>query len=67
MPKSKTTESQPEKPQRVRATFHLPIDVVVAIDTMQTEQLKKTGKKPERSQIVSEAVLLFLKQKTANP
>ena len=41
---------------RVKATFYLEKDDIVSIDTMQTEEFKRSGKKRERSQIVSQAI-----------
>ena len=42
--------------RRIKATFYLEPDDVVAIDVMLTEEFKRTGKKPERSQLVSHAI-----------
>ncbi len=45
--------------KRVKVTVYLqPVDVV-AIDEMQIAEFKKTGKKPEKSEIVSRAVQLL--------
>jgi hypothetical protein len=41
---------------RIKATFYLEPDDVVAIDVMQTDEFRRTGKKPERSEIVSRAI-----------
>lgn len=46
----------PARPPRIKATFYLTADDIVAIDTMQTEAFKRTGKKPERSELVSRAI-----------
>lgn len=57
--------SQPDSTEgRVKATFYLGRDDIVAIDQMQTEAFKRTGKKPERSHIVSEAIQGLLRQQT---
>lgn len=45
-----------DREARVKATFYLEKDDIVAIDTMQTEEFKRSGKKRERSQIVSQAI-----------
>ena len=52
-------DSQATKTQRIKATFYLEPADIVAIDQMQTEEFKRTGKKPERSHIVSRAVQLL--------
>lgn len=41
---------------RVQTTVYLEPADVAAIDQMQTEEFLRTGKKPERSQIVSRAI-----------
>ncbi len=45
-----------KQPLRVKATFYLNSEDIIAIDQMQTEEFKRTGKKPERSHIVSRAI-----------
>jgi hypothetical protein len=50
------------KQQRVKATFYLNPDDIIAIDTMQTEEFRRTGKKPERSELVSRAIQLLSQQ-----
>ncbi len=47
---------QTAKPPRIKATFHLNPDDIMAIDRMQTAEFARTGKKPERSQLVSAAI-----------
>lgn len=49
-------EAGPPKPRRIKATFYLTPDDVLAIDGMQSEEFRQTGKKPERSHIVSRAI-----------
>jgi hypothetical protein len=55
-------DSPTAKPPRIKATFYLTHDDIVAIDTLQTEEFKRTGKKPERSELVSRAVQLLRQQ-----
>jgi hypothetical protein len=50
---------------RIKATFYLQAEDIIAIDEMQTKQFKETGKKPEKSELVSEAIQLLLKQQTS--
>ena len=65
-----STAGQPDgktsKLPRIKATFYLNPDDIVAIDVMQTEEFQKTGKKPERSELVSRAIQL-LRQQGAEP
>ncbi|MDQ3704979.1 MAG: hypothetical protein M3437_07120 [Chloroflexota bacterium] len=56
------SDSQTVKQPRVKATFYLNPEDIVAIDQMQTEDFKRTGKKPERSHIVSRAIQNLLRQ-----
>lgn len=51
-PKSKTTN-------RIKATFYLYPEDILAIDYMQSEEFRKTGRKPKRSEIVSRAIQLL--------
>lgn len=63
---SRTQRQAPrEKKHRIKATFYLEPDDILAIDSMQSQEFKKTGKKPERSEIVSRAIKLFKNQESA--
>jgi hypothetical protein len=55
-------DSQTPKQPRVKATFYLNSEDIVAIDRMQTDEFQRTGKKPERSELVSRAVQLLRQQ-----
>jgi len=55
-------DSKVAKTQRIKATFYLEAADIVAIDRMQTEEFTRTGKKPERSQLVSRAIQSLIKQ-----
>jgi hypothetical protein len=59
---SRNLDIQEAKPERIKATFHLNPEDILAIDHMQAEEFKRTRKKPERSQIVSRALQLLLQQ-----
>ncbi len=50
------------KPPRIKATFYLHPEDILAIDSLQSEEFKGTGKKPERSEIVSRAIQLLRNQ-----
>jgi len=55
-------DNKATKMQRIKATFYLEAADIVAIDRMQTEEFTRTGKKPERSQLVSRAIQALIKQ-----
>ena len=50
------------KPQRIKATFYLHPEDILAIDFLQSEEFKRAGKKPQRSEIVSRAIQLLRNQ-----
>lgn len=58
----KHPEQRPSKQRRIKATFYLNPEDVLAIDDMQSNEFRRTGKKPERSQIVSQAIQAFKQQ-----
>jgi hypothetical protein len=47
---------------RIKATFYLNREDIVAIDRLQMSTFMETGKKPERSLIMSQAIQLFTRQ-----
>lgn len=55
-------QEHPSKPPRIKATFYLNPEDILAIDEMQSNEFRRTGKKPERSHIVSQAIQLFKEQ-----
>jgi hypothetical protein len=55
-------DSKPAKPRRIKATFYLHPEDIIAIDEMQTKRFREHGKKPEKSELVSEAIQAFSKQ-----
>ncbi len=48
--------------ERYKATFYLTREDILAIDGMQSGIFSRTGRKPERSQLVSEAIQLLARQ-----
>jgi hypothetical protein len=50
------------KKQRIKATFYLKASDIVAIRTMQIKRFEQSGKTPEISELVSEAIQLLAKQ-----
>lgn len=55
-------DSPTAKLPRIKATFYLNAADIVAIDGMQTHEFQRTGKKPERSELVSRAIQLLKQQ-----
>jgi hypothetical protein len=55
-------DSKPDKQQRTKATYYLNMEDIITIDTIQTKRFRATGKKPEKSELVSEAIQLLSKQ-----
>jgi hypothetical protein len=58
----KQLDSKPAKPRRIKATFYLQPEDIIAIDEMQTKRFREHGKKPEKSELVSEAIQALSKQ-----
>ena len=48
--------------QRIKATFYINPEDVLAIDEIQSNEFRRTGKKPERSDIVSRAIQTYKEQ-----
>jgi len=61
----KQQTSQTAKRQRIKATFYLLPADIIAIDEMQTKRFREQGKKPEKSELVSEAIQLLSQQRTS--
>jgi hypothetical protein len=63
---SKQPDNQTPVQPRIKATFYLTREDIVAIDRLQIGVFLETGKKPERSQIVSQSIQLLARhQKSA--
>lgn len=58
---------QPARQQRIKATFYLEPADIMAIDQMQTQEFAATGKKPERSHVVSWAIQALFNQRNSQP
>ncbi len=50
------TSKQPDGPRRIKRTFHLDPDVVLLLSEVQVADQRRTGRKPELSELVSEAI-----------
>ncbi len=48
---------------RMKRTFHLPPEDVYALDAIQADDHRRTGRKPELSHLVSEAIRLLREQR----
>ena len=57
--------TMPDLPRRIKRTFHLPPDIVLLLDELQVADHRRTGKKPELSALVSEAIRLLGEQRGA--
>lgn len=55
-------KKKPAKPPLVKATVYLTPDDVLAIDRIQSDEFRATGRKPRRSAVVSRAIQLYLDQ-----
>lgn len=58
----KRPEQRTSKQNRIKATFYLNPEDVLAIDEMQSNEFRRTRKKPERSELVSRAIQAFKEQ-----
>ena len=58
------TFQQTARQPRIKATFYLYPEDVLAIDEMQSNEFRHTGKKPERSHVVSRAIQALREQQT---
>ncbi len=61
--KSKDTPVMSNGPRRIKRTFHLPPEDVLLLDELQLTDHRRTGKKPELSALVSEAIRLLRDQR----
>ncbi len=50
-------------PRRIKRTFHLPPEDVLLLDELQVADHRRTGRKPELSALVSEAIRLLRDQR----
>lgn len=50
-------------PRRVKRTFYLPPEDVLLLDELQLAERRRTGRKPELSTLVSEAIRLLQEQR----
>lgn len=52
-------QSDTPKIKREKRTYHLPEDVVLLLSELQLSEYRRTGRKPELSDLVSEAIQLL--------
>ena len=60
----KPARQQPPEPEaaRVKATFYLTLEHVVALEEFRLKELKETGEKVDKSELVRRAIDLLVKQ-----
>ena len=57
---SRTAEQEDSQtPKRVKVTVYLNPEDVIAVDELQIAEFKRTGKKPEKSELVSRAIQML--------
>ena len=61
IPELEKAPPQETKKKRIKATFYLEPEDILAIDHLQSEEFRETGKKPERSVLVSRAIQEYIK------
>lgn len=54
-----TADEEAPKVKRTKRTFHLEPEVVLLLDELQLEEHRRTGQKPELSNLVSQAIRLL--------
>lgn len=59
---SKKLDEAIAPPELAKATFYLRIEDILAIDRMQSAELLRTRKKPDRSELVRRAIQLLAQQ-----
>jgi hypothetical protein len=52
-------DSPVEKPKRIKRTFHIEPELVLLLDEMQLQEHRTSGRKPELSSLVGEAIRLL--------
>ncbi|MCS7198089.1 MAG: hypothetical protein NZ930_05370 [Candidatus Bipolaricaulota bacterium] len=58
----KPTTSEEPKPGLVKATFYLAPEDVIALEELQLQIRKRTGRKANKSELMREAIALLLKE-----
>ena len=51
---------------RTKRTYYLPTDTIVLLDEIQLDEFRKTGKKPDLSDLVKDAIKLLAEAKRAS-
>lgn len=63
MPAFGEEDRQPPKPKRIKRTFHIEPELVLLLDEMQLQEHRNTGRKPELSSLVGEAIRLLASER----
>jgi len=61
---SDSRDAQPSMPPKIKATFHLTPEDIIGIDTLITEEFRRTGHRPQRSEIVGRGIRALLDQQS---
>jgi hypothetical protein len=56
---NKTISEERQAIPRAKRTYHLPTSAIVLLEELQLEEFKRTGKKPDLSDLVAESVRLL--------
>lgn len=56
-------EGKADKPQKLKVTFHLLPEDILAIDTIISEEFRRSGERWQRSEVVGRALQALLKQR----
>lgn len=52
-------KQESEKPKRIKRTFHIAPELVMLLDELQLDEFRRTGHKPELSNLVSEGIRML--------
>ena len=55
-------DAQPSMPAKIKATFHLTAEDIIGIDTLITTEFRRTGHRPQRSEIVGRGIRALMEQ-----
>ncbi len=54
-----TEKQESEKPKRIKRTFPIDPELVLLLDELQLDEFRRTGRKPELSNLVCEGIRLL--------
>jgi len=56
--------ASPSTPAKIKATFHLTAEDIIGIDTLITAEFRRTGHRPQRSEIVGRGIRALMEQQS---